>query len=115
MGLDIRLPLGLLFSVLGAVLVVYGALANPAIYQRSLGYNVNVIWGAVLLAFGLLFISVSRRKLEPPDDAGLGQDGRPQANMADLPGHEQPAGEAPGGEEEAPQDRPDTEPGATNA
>ncbi|HKJ93062.1 MAG TPA: hypothetical protein VJ957_07830 [Longimicrobiales bacterium] len=68
MGLDIRLPLGLLFAVLGAVLVIWGAVSNPAIYQRSLGYNVNVIWGAVLLAFGLLFISVSRRKLEPPED-----------------------------------------------
>lgn len=73
MGLDIRLPLGLLFTVLGAIMVIYGALSNPAIYHRSLGYNVNVIWGAVLLAFGLLFVSVSRRKLQPPGDETKGQ------------------------------------------
>ncbi len=75
MGLDIRLPLGLLFALLGALLVIWGALANPAIYQRSLGYNVNVIWGAVLLAFGLLFISVSRRKLQPPAGGESGGQG----------------------------------------
>lgn len=37
MGLDIRLPIGLLFVLLGAVLVLYGLAADPAIYVRSLG------------------------------------------------------------------------------
>jgi hypothetical protein len=45
MGLDIRLPIGLLFSVVGALLVGYGALSNKAIYQRSLGLNINLAWG----------------------------------------------------------------------
>lgn len=52
MGLDVRLPMGLLFSTIGLALVAFGALSDPAIYQRSLGVNVNLIWGSVLLAFG---------------------------------------------------------------
>ncbi|MEJ2185724.1 MAG: hypothetical protein P8Z36_07260 [Gemmatimonadota bacterium] len=99
MGLDIRLPLGLLFTLLGAVLVIWGALANPAIYHRSLGYNVNVIWGAVLLAFGVLFVTVSRRKLKPP--AGEGTAEQPPAP---------PEGPSSRAEEQAGPDRPHTEP-----
>jgi hypothetical protein len=103
MGLDIRLPLGLLFTVLGLLLVVWGALANPAIYQRSLGYNVNVIWGAVLLAFGLLFVSVSRRKLERPGGKP-GEEQPPSAGPAPGAGRTPGPGE-PGGPDQADADR----------
>ena len=61
MGLDIRLPIGVMFSLLGAVLVLYGLFADAAIYQRSLGHNVNLWWGIVLLAFGLIFVWAGRR------------------------------------------------------
>lgn len=61
MGLDIRLPIGMLFTAVGAVLVGFGVLSDPAIYQRSLGFNVNLWWGLVLLAFGLLFLWFGRR------------------------------------------------------
>ena len=52
MGLDIRLPLGMMLAVLGLLLVGYGALSDPAIYQGSLGINVNARWGVVLMLFG---------------------------------------------------------------
>ncbi len=52
MRLDIRLPIGLLFAILGALLLGFGVIADPAIYARSLGINVNLWWGMVLLAFG---------------------------------------------------------------
>jgi hypothetical protein len=52
MGLDIRLPIGLLFACLGGLLVLYGLVSSPAIYERSLGINVNLWWGLVMLAFG---------------------------------------------------------------
>jgi hypothetical protein len=55
MGLDIRLPMGLMFTMLGAILTIYGAISDRAIYERSLGHNVNLWWGMVLLAFGLVF------------------------------------------------------------
>jgi len=41
MGLDIRLPLGLMFVIVGVLLTVYGFTGDPAIYQRSLGININ--------------------------------------------------------------------------
>jgi protein-S-isoprenylcysteine O-methyltransferase Ste14 len=54
MGLDIRWPIGLLFSLIGALMVIYGAAtsSNAEIYKRSLDLNINLIWGAVLLVFG---------------------------------------------------------------
>ena len=54
MGLDIRLPIGLMFLILGLLILVYGFVSDPTIYQRSLGMNINVIWGAVMLVFGLV-------------------------------------------------------------
>jgi hypothetical protein len=61
MGIDIRLPLGLLFLSLGAILLAYGALSDPALYQQSLGINVNLYWGVALLAFGAVMFALSRR------------------------------------------------------
>ena len=52
MGLDIRWPMGLLFLLLGAILAGYGVLSDPAIYARSLGLNINLWWGLVMLASG---------------------------------------------------------------
>jgi hypothetical protein len=61
MHLDIRLPIGLLFTVLGVLLAGYGVTSNPAIYQRSLGHNVNLLWGLALLAFGVVMLLFGRR------------------------------------------------------
>jgi hypothetical protein len=52
--LDLRLPLGLLFLALGLIMVVFGLLSDPALYARSLGININVEWGTVLVIFGAL-------------------------------------------------------------
>jgi hypothetical protein len=62
MGLDIRLPLGLLFTVLGVLLAGYGLVADPAIYARSLGINVNLWWGLAMLVFGAAMLFLSRRR-----------------------------------------------------
>ena len=61
MGLDIRIPLGLMFAVIGMLLTGYGLVADRTIYARSLGINVNLIWGAVLLVFGVVFVISGRR------------------------------------------------------
>jgi hypothetical protein len=61
MKLDLRLPIGLMFSIIGALLVVFGFASDPAIYQRSLGINVNLWWGLVLLVFGLVMLWLVRR------------------------------------------------------
>jgi hypothetical protein len=53
MRLDVRYPIGGMFTILGSLLVLYGLLSDRAIYGRSLGINVNLWWGVVLLLFGL--------------------------------------------------------------
>lgn len=62
MNLDLRLPIGLMFAIFGALLTVFGLVADKAIYARSLGINVNLWWGLVLLAFGLVMLGLARRK-----------------------------------------------------
>lgn len=71
MGLDIRVPIGLLFAILGGLLAVYGLVSDPAIYQRSLDINSNLWWGLVMLIFGVLMILAGRRQraAEPPRNA----------------------------------------------
>ena len=61
MGLDIRLPIGAMFTVFGLLLVIYGAASDKSIYQRSLGMNVNLEWGAALLIFGVVMLLLARR------------------------------------------------------
>jgi hypothetical protein len=61
MGLDIRMPIGLMFTVVGALLMLFGAFGNKMIYERSLGVNVNLLWGAVLLAAGIVFLVAATR------------------------------------------------------
>ena len=58
---DLRLPIGLLFTIIGAVLVLFGAAGPAGIYERSLGINVNLRWGAVLLVFGIGMLALARR------------------------------------------------------
>ena len=59
--LDIRLPIGLLFTLLGLLLAGYGLVSDDALYRRSLGHNVNLGWGLAVLAFGVLFLVLGRR------------------------------------------------------
>jgi hypothetical protein len=61
MRLDIRLPIGLMFSLLGLLLTVYGLAGEKTIYQRSLGMNVNLWWGLVMLIFGVVMFVLGRR------------------------------------------------------
>lgn len=61
MGLDIRLPIGGFFAIIGVVLAAYGVLGDSSIYQRSLGINVNTIWGLLLVVFGVAMLFFGRR------------------------------------------------------
>ena len=57
MGLDIRLPIGMMFTALGALLGIYGFATNSdPMYQASLGININVVWGCVLFVFGAVML-----------------------------------------------------------
>ena len=63
MKFDLRLPIGFLFSLFGAILVIYGLVAPPETYTQSLGINVNLYWGVVLCGFGggMLIFAVRAR------------------------------------------------------
>jgi uncharacterized membrane protein len=62
MGLDIRIPLGLMFLVTGALMAVYGLFTRgSAIYDKSLDININLIWGGLMLVFGLVMYIMGRR------------------------------------------------------
>ena len=56
MRLDIRLPIGLLFAALGLLLGTFGLFGDRSIYQRSIGVNINLVWGAVFLIFGVIML-----------------------------------------------------------
>jgi hypothetical protein len=61
MKLDLRLPMGLMFTIFGLLLAGFGLTSDHAIYERSLGINVNWWWGLVLLAFGLTMLGYAIR------------------------------------------------------
>jgi len=74
MGFDIRMPIGSLFGILGLLLSIYGALTRGStIYaSHSLGLNVNLWWGLVMLFFGLGMLRLSRlHGTRPPDRENL--------------------------------------------
>lgn len=54
--LDLKLPIGWLLTAYGVVLGVYGALTKREMYDKSLGLNVNLIWGVIMLVVGGLFL-----------------------------------------------------------
>ena len=66
MQLDVRLPIGLLFSLFGALLAGFGLWSDKQIYeQHSLGININLGWGLVLLAFGAVMLGLAWRARPP--------------------------------------------------
>jgi hypothetical protein len=68
MGLDIRWPIGLMFTLVGALLVIYGfaTVSNAEIYRRSLDININLRWGLVLLVFGAWMLWMAWRASKQP-------------------------------------------------
>lgn len=61
MNVDIRTSIGLMFAILGLMLTLFGAFGDKAIYQRSLGVNINLWWGLVMLLFGVVMLWLGRR------------------------------------------------------
>jgi hypothetical protein len=74
MNLDLRIPMGLMFTLVGIILTAFGIAtrSNVDLYARSLGVNVNLWWGMVLVVFGQIMFQLGRAaqvrlsKLPPP-------------------------------------------------
>lgn len=83
MSLDLRTPMGLMFTIVGAILFVYGLVTHgSAIYARSAGLDINLIWGLVMLAFGLTMLFMGRYSDTHPKKSAPQPDDRPR-----MPGH----------------------------
>jgi len=79
MNLDIRLPIGLMFTIFGVALGGFGLISDPAIYVRSLGINVNLWWGLVSLIFGLVMLTLATRAERGKRAGGAGSSAPPQS------------------------------------
>jgi multisubunit Na+/H+ antiporter MnhG subunit len=64
MGLDIRIPLGLIFLLVGGLMSVYGFITRHSadIYEKSMGINLNLTWGLLMFVFGAIMYFVGRRQ-----------------------------------------------------
>jgi hypothetical protein len=60
--LDLKLPIGWLLGAYGILLTVYGLATKKEMYAISLGFNVNLIWGILMLVVGGGFLFVAYRK-----------------------------------------------------
>lgn len=61
--LDLRIPMGMMFSMAGAVLMAFGLATRnrPEFFAKSLGINGDLWWGGVVLTFGLIVLTLGRR------------------------------------------------------
>ena len=85
MGLDIRWPIGLMFTLIGVMLTIFGLATGSDLerYKASLGININLYWGLVLLVFGSWMLTMAVRgnraaagsapETEKTDDLGAGR------------------------------------------
>lgn len=80
--IDIRLPIGGLFSVLGVMLVGYGLVThgNEMYVVKSLGYNINIWWGLVMLAFGATMLFFGIKAGGAKNDAAADKQGERSGN-----------------------------------
>ena len=62
--LDIKIPIGLMFSIFGVVLLIYGFVTrdDAALYQKSLSHNINLWMGALSLVFGGVMLLLVKKK-----------------------------------------------------
>jgi len=67
MGVDIRFPIGLMFTIFGLVLTILGLVTNTnaEMYKRSLDININLWTGLVILVFGILMLIFALKGKKP--------------------------------------------------
>ncbi len=58
--LDIRFPIGLMFTIVGLIITIYGLVTHgEAMYAMSLNINVNLLSGLGTLIFGVVMLLFS--------------------------------------------------------
>lgn len=60
MSFDIRLPIGLLFLIIGLLLTGLGLLGDPTrLKTLALGVDIDLIWGVALSVFGVVMLALA--------------------------------------------------------
>lgn len=69
MGLDIKIPIGLLFSILGVLLTIYGlaTIGNMELYEQSMNININLWTGLTMVMIGVVLLATATYRKEPPE------------------------------------------------
>ncbi len=82
MQLDLRTPIGLMFTIFGALLTLFGMFTGPDLYKRSLDININLWWGLIMLAFGAVMLGLAwRASLAPqPEPPSSPKSNRPSGH-----------------------------------
>jgi hypothetical protein len=64
MGLDIRVPLGMILLIIGGIMGVFGLVTHgdATLYEKSLGVDLNLTWGGIMFVFGAIMFAVGRKK-----------------------------------------------------
>lgn len=80
MGFDIRMPIGMLFTLFGILLIAYGAATqgNAMYAEHSLGVNMNLCWGIALLCFGVVMLALTRMRGKQGPAGTTGKPREPQ-------------------------------------
>lgn len=65
---DIRIPIGALFAMVGAILTVYGmaTASDTQLYERSESIVINLWWGLIMLVFGGAMLYYGLRAMRRP-------------------------------------------------
>ena len=66
MNFDLRLPVGLMFTVFGIILTVVGIFGGTELSHKSLDINMNLWWGLFQMLFGGVMLFFALRKKKPP-------------------------------------------------
>jgi membrane-bound ClpP family serine protease len=60
MGLDIKIPIGMMFSLFGIILTIFGiSTMDDEMYAISIGKNINLLSGIGMLVFGVFMLLIS--------------------------------------------------------
>ena len=77
MGLDIRIPIGVMFGIFGAIIAVFGLVSDQQIYvKHSLGININLWWGLALILFAAIMLALAARARRKQRSASASQPSR---------------------------------------
>ncbi|HKK62036.1 MAG TPA: hypothetical protein VJ951_05725 [Bacteroidales bacterium] len=73
MGLDIKIPIGMMFVIFGIMLTIFGlTTSGDDMYNISLGKNINLFSGIGMFIFGAFMLIISdlvRKKKLVDEDA----------------------------------------------